>query len=394
MSGNAKKNFKHYAPVHPFNVGACQAWLEAEAAKGHFLKYFHSLRCVFSQGEPASVRYRLEPAKRWSSYADQEHQEAYRAMGWEYVCTTMGLFHIWRCGDPGVPEFYDDPQVQAEAYRRLNRWTWISDLAALAALALGIYFYATIWGGLEGLVSDFTLDLKRFPLKVCWWLMLLTGVVTAACWDIDLHRFVRQLRRGIPQDNNRPYRLKQALSGWCTAVWVSMVVSLLVTWIPLKAVPTTLWPLADLSVAPPYVAMEVLCPEDQPEPSEGRDDPWGPNEWRDRVRAAPMGSLLTTDQWETEEQQWKEELGDIRCVTRYYRLRWAFLAKPLARGFLSKTDPEELSVPGAEGVLFGVDQEGAARLALWRENLVITVQYTGRGDLREHLEAYAALLDW
>ncbi len=95
--------------LDPVDIPAVQAWLEDWAAKGWYLETYGRNLAKFAPGERReTVRYRLQPAERGGE-PDQDTRDAYREMGWTYVCSTVagrGIsgvkteFHIWRCETP------------------------------------------------------------------------------------------------------------------------------------------------------------------------------------------------------------------------------------------------------------------------------------------------------
>ena len=92
--------------------------------------------------------------------------DAYRELGWEYVCTLAGTFHIWRCGDPAAPELDTDPVVQSMGYGYLERKMrrHLLRLPAILLVWLGICVLPWFWGA-----GDMPLEAVPILLDgICW----------------------------------------------------------------------------------------------------------------------------------------------------------------------------------------------------------------------------------
>ncbi|MFQ9918320.1 MAG: DUF2812 domain-containing protein [Flavonifractor plautii] len=94
--------------VDGMNLDHIEGWLESMAARG--LHYDHSDAFLFHfrRGEPAAVRYRLEPRGTLDCPEGMEHC---RTLGWEltgYMGKGFSLFRTW---EPDAPELHTDPVV-------------------------------------------------------------------------------------------------------------------------------------------------------------------------------------------------------------------------------------------------------------------------------------------
>lgn len=135
-------------PYSGYDVPAIEFWLEEMARRGLHLDTFVGQYALFNKGEPAEVRYRLEP---WADTAvlDDEMKSLYEAAGWEYVQKIMNEhFHLWRSIRPDARELHDDPIVQsygfewAEKRARNNLLVWAGLMALMAAMIVtGVYSY-------------------------------------------------------------------------------------------------------------------------------------------------------------------------------------------------------------------------------------------------------------
>ena len=126
--------------VDGMNLDHIEGWLEAMAARG--LHYDHSDAFLFHfrRGEPAAVRYRLEPRGTLDCPEGMEHC---RTLGWEltgYMGKGFSLFRTW---EPDAPELHTDPVVRGyglDKLARLVRWFATPMLiCALVILALPLW---------------------------------------------------------------------------------------------------------------------------------------------------------------------------------------------------------------------------------------------------------------
>ena len=321
------------APISLYDVAAQQAWLEDEAAKGRFLSAYRSgvfPSVSFTEGPPRAVRYRLEPLGRKEDCPDGERREVYAALGWDYVCTVKGAFHIWRCGDPESAELDTDPVVRGSAYdlqcRRLRRTELFCGAVLLAALVFAV-----------------TQDLY---------------------WTWSFRRFVRALKTGIPMPQRRPYRLSRLLAAAALAVYVLFLVSRCAALFRPSTRPFTPAP-----EGTPCVAAEQLDPAAETE---------GPLaiRWRN---------------WLTPEQWWVVEPPGYE--SRYYRLASSVLAEPLEESLLAQFRQRGVTLaPAACGGLDSAWLGGAQYLLARRGGQVLWAAVPLEADLAGNLDAYAAIL--
>ena len=139
MSG--RQEYREFRPVELYDVAAVESWLEERDREGYHLLRFRGLYGIFYQDcSVAPSRYRLQPLLRKEKSPPPEMTDAYRELGWEYVCTLAGTFHIWRCGDPAAPELDTDPVVQSMGYGYLERKMrrHLLRLPAILLVCLGI----------------------------------------------------------------------------------------------------------------------------------------------------------------------------------------------------------------------------------------------------------------
>ena len=203
--GSGEDTCREIRPANIYDTAANESWLEDQAAQGWHLTGMAGWRGIFQRGEPAQVRYRMQPVGKKKERPAEEVRDLYGALGWEYVCTLENLFHIWRCDDPSAPELDTDPVVQELGYGYLKRrmaWDCVLTVLLLAA-------FLTLWAWLPGMTDTPLLDTVRecVPgqiLAVAGLCVL--GLVQIACQIRSMVCLLRRLRAGIPQERPRPYR--------------------------------------------------------------------------------------------------------------------------------------------------------------------------------------------
>ena len=201
---------KELRPANVYDVAANETWLEEMARQGWHLTGMTGWSGVFERGESAARRYRMQPLSRKEKAPPEEMVELYAALGWEYVCTLSGLFHIWRCDDPETPELDTDPVVQGMGYRYLKgRMVWDTIQTGLLFLVLvGLY----AWG--SQIRGTPLLDALDDPPGE-----LLAGAGTYGlalllmfCQIRSMVRLLRSLRAGAALKRPKPYRRQKWLA--------------------------------------------------------------------------------------------------------------------------------------------------------------------------------------
>lgn len=138
---------KKPVPCSIYDLRGIQEWLDEMALQGLFLKEVNPRfdRAEFEVGDPAPVRYRLDPVAR-KGKEDDEHVALYAQMGWNYVDRVGRWYYIFSCGDPDAPELYTDPQSLSLAMDSLVRRDFrnhvLLALALLAVLPFMLFFPA------------------------------------------------------------------------------------------------------------------------------------------------------------------------------------------------------------------------------------------------------------
>ena len=201
---------KELRPANVYDIAANETWLEDLARQGWRLTGMTGWNGVFQRAEPAVCRYRMQPLSRKEKAPPEDVIELYAALGWEYVCTLAGRFHIWRCDDPEKPELDTDPVVQGMGYRYLKkRMVWDT-------IQTGVLFLVLVWLYAWRFQTDGTplLDALDTPPG-----RVLTGagayglaLFLMLCQIRSMGRLLRSLRAGVALKRPKPYRRQKWLA--------------------------------------------------------------------------------------------------------------------------------------------------------------------------------------
>ena len=221
-------DYKEARPASTYDVAAIETWLEDRAREGYRLVGFRGIYGHFDRSDHQPCRYRLKPLLKKEKAPDPEWAELFGFMGWEYVTTMKGLYHVWRCGDPSAPELDTDPVVQGEGFRYLRRrMAW--NIAGVVLMILALTGLVT-WNWFVAQMPLWTALERGLPLRGVICALLLVWVLVLGALDIrTMCRLLRTLRTGIPLDRPRPYhwqkRLVQVVLGTLAVYWVLCLIS-------------------------------------------------------------------------------------------------------------------------------------------------------------------------
>lgn len=195
---------KELRPANVYDVAANETWLEDLARQGWRLTGMTGWSGVFERAEPAVCRYRMQPLSRKEKAPPEDVIEMYAALGWAYVCTLAGLFHIWRCDDPEKPELDTDPVVQSMGYRHLKkRMVWDTIQTGVLFLALvGLYAWRFQTDGTPLLDALDTPPGELLAGAGAYGLALFLML----CQIHSMGRLLRSLRAGAALRRPKPYR--------------------------------------------------------------------------------------------------------------------------------------------------------------------------------------------
>lgn len=303
-----KKRF--LMPEAYWDAALLERWLEEKAVQGwrpvSFSRYGSG---KFESAEPRKLRYRLEPLRTETYDAQCEREETYREMGWE-PAGVLGDYRVYACADPQAPELFTDPSALRltweDQLRRFRRHRLIS---ILVIVVWTVWQFRSLWE-------------SGRPVEVFlrgMWAVWLLAVVCALEWlhgNLRALRGVRQLRRQLEAgmapdtenlDESLRRRRRQNVVSWgiCGLVAV-LAVSVIGSQREL--------PLSDAPEPLPYVAMEVLAPEEAALPLDS-------SLYRERRSLLTDHREISQFRWDLEASLWAE----------FDRVRLPILAEALYR---------------------------------------------------------------
>jgi len=407
------KTVRKWTPADPYDCIALETWLEDMARKGFLLKKFRPLFCTFERGEPAELRYRVEPWKRhWDDGLPQDMLELYADCGWEYVGEISRDLLIFSARDPDAPEPHSDPELQRGQWERVRKSLLRGALGIAATLLLvlaGTVY--SLWR--EGrpildLVTSNTLFL--LPL-LSFYPFHIAGLLRQ---ERQIAKITQQLQEGIPLEHRAMY-LRRGLTGLAGFVGtvVLFVMMLATRWF----FPYAGGPARNLDELEDFVPLSLSSLEPAPYREEhfvmdGVDYA----NFCDRERYPFCWTY-----WDVVQSGSRGEFDDqIRLEIEWYDPLIDPLAAPLAReSLLHYISPEgnrqENNLPTfweyqagfgegtwtvTERVMDGVDYLAVARrgeddfqlAAAAAQGRAAVARYTGTGDLEDHLEEIAAMV--
>ena len=303
-----KKRF--LMPEAYWDAALLERWLEEKAVQGwrpvSFSRYGSG---KFESAEPRKLRYRLEPLRTETYDAQCEREETYREMGWE-PAGVLGDYRVYACADPQAPELFTDPSALRltweDQLRRFRRHRLIS---ILVIVVWTVWQFRSLWE-------------SGRPVEVFlrgMWAVWLLAVVCALEWlhgNLRALRGVQRLRRQLEAgmapdtenlDESLRRRRRQNVVSWgiCGLVAV-LAVSVIGSQREM--------PLSDAPEPLPYVAMEVLAPEEAALPLDS-------SLYRERRSLLTDHREISQFRWNFEASLWAE----------FDRVRLPILAEALYR---------------------------------------------------------------
>ena len=303
-----KKRF--LMPEAYWDAALLERWLEEKAVQGwrpvSFSRYGSG---KFESAEPRKLRYRLEPLRTETYDAQCEREETYREMGWE-PAGVLGDYRVYACADPQAPELFTDPSAL--------RLTWEDQLRRFRRHRLISILLIVVWT----ILQFRSLWESGRPVEVFlrgMWAVWLLAVVCALEWlhgNLRALRGVQRLRRQLEAgmapdtenlDESLRRRRRQNVVSWgiCGLVAV-LAVSVIGSQREL--------PLSDAPEPLPYVAMEVLAPEEAALPLDS-------SLYRERRSLLTDHREISQFRWNFEASLWAE----------FDRVRLPILAEALYR---------------------------------------------------------------
>ena len=373
-----------WVPTSVFNVPAMETWLQDQARRGrHFTGFLGDYLAAFERGEPREDVYRLEVADG-AYYPEEEHAAMLDAAGWENVSNSPRVdFWVLRATRPDPAPIHTDPEVQAIGYRRLKRRlrrrTALYLLGMLVVIAL-----AAVWLWMlspRRLVENpYLLLMNNLPMFAALWLFYSALAVSDL---LALRRLLKPLGAGVPMEHQGRVR---RLRLWGLRALLLFIVLNFVLVFSLEGPEVFLrWqgPLADCPEPLPYVSVASLGAVSRaPDPSA--------EAWRSSLASA----VYTVCDGDVTRREGSERW--YQGHTAFYRASVPGLAGPLARELLREELPqgaERLGDRRFDGAWYALDGGGVQHLLLRRGRCVLWMRAEVPADLRDRLDAFAALLN-
>ena len=381
-------------PVDFVDVDRFEGWAEDMARRGLYLHHLTPfLFAAFQRGEPAPVRYRLEPR---GSFWSRESQNYCRSLGWAFVCQVGRWFDLYRNDDPEAPELHTDPVVHSYALDRISRSLRI--LTAVLVLCLVGELAALL---LPYLLSDapvlLLLNASSISTLSMLVLFLLLGVEFRSLGSF--FRLRRRLREGIV-----PRRHSWRFTGrWNLGLLLFdlvLLAALIASPLVLRSVE---WEGELATAERPFPILELRELEGDPAleavPSPITLEIFGYDS-HNYVRR--NWSLLAPGQYEVDQHLTGSGDYEPRLDMLWYRLSLPCLASPLLDDLITRYSdlryaPEHYTVtepelPGFDRAVLVQDNRWPGQeLFLQAGNVVIYLDYSGAQDLTGRPELLARL---
>lgn len=387
-------------PVDFVDVDRFEGWAEDMARRGLYLHHLTPfLFAAFQRGEPAPVRYRLEPR---GSFWSRESQNYCRSLGWAFVCQVGRWFDLYRNDAPEAPELHTDPVVHSYALDRVSRSLRI--LTAVLVLCFVGELAALL---LPYLLSDtpvrLLLNASGITALSVLVLFLVLGMEFRGLGSF--FRLRRRLREGIvPRRHSWRFtgRWNLGLLLFDLVLLAALIASPLVLrsveWEGELATAERPFPILELRELESNPALEAV-------PSPITLEIFGYDS-RNYVRR--NWSLLAPGQYEVEQRLTDGGDYEPSLTMEWYRLSLPFLASPLLdelvyrhteyNSFPDEYVVSELALPGFDRAVLARDSQWPHQQQLFLQSgsVVIYLRYhgeqelTGRPELLARLAAFEA----
>ena len=381
-------------PVDFVDVDRFEGWAEDMARRGLYLHHLTPfLFAAFQRGEPAPVRYRLEPR---GSFWSRESQNYCRSLGWEFVFHVGRWFDLYRNDDPEAPELHTDPVVHSYALDRISRSLRI--LTAVLVLCFVGELAALL---LPYLLSEtpvlLLLDVSGISTLSMLVLFLLLGVEFRSLGSF--FRLRRRLREGIVP-GRQSWRSSARWYFGLLLFDLVLLAALIATPLVMRSVE---WEGELATAERPFPILELRELEGDPAleavPSPITLEIFGYDS-HNYVRR--NWSLLAPGQYEVDQRLTGSGDYEPRLDMLWYRLSLPCLASPLLDDLITRYSdlryaPEHYTVtepelPGFDRAVLVQDNRWPGQeLFLQAGNVVIYLDYSGAQDLTGRPELLARL---
>lgn len=315
---------KHKYKFHPnqYELGENEQFYSDMEKKGWRLVERGAFLSKFEPAEPSRARYRIEvyqPSVWRTEHMPEEQLAVFEDCGWEHVASSLPLQIFRAPAGSDAPEFYVEPEQQAETLKRMKRnatWGW---------WITGILTWGLCWlicfpmKGSTEIAGDFQ---RRFvevpPLFFLAFFLLLKGFYDYIrnAWLIT--RTYRRLKKGVPLDH-APRKNR----------WLH------------KTINSVLWGLAVLSGILLAAQLIGIKSYDMPMESDGPyyliKDIGFEGERTSFMRhdsGVTFSRTLLADYWDTEEYIFINENNSVFVIQDVYRLRNGDMAYWLAEALM------------------------------------------------------------
>lgn len=391
------KCIRKFTPVSPYDIQGLESWLQDLALQGLYLAWFRPLFSTFVQDTPRQVRYRVEFCKEADRDGPpQDLKDLYRDFGWDYMGRAWdSTLLIFRTRDSRAEEPHTDPPLQGELLEKLARRLGRRFFRQLVLTLVMAVLCAVLMGPAP--VAQLVTHPQLSVFLLCLILSLLGLPSPFRSWRRTI-RLARQLGAGAPLDHQVPYprHNRKSLAEFSAAVVLLGLLAF--TWF---------WDVSGENLHYPQQEIANFTPL-----------PLGSLERGPYAGAYNAHhSLLCWDQWEVCQIGDAGRVGDgifwKRMDIHWYRPVLPALAEPVARSLLERAkwpgDDKWWTIPWGtwdewtvtEYHVDGLDWCAVAEYpggyfhlaALSGNGRAAVVQYTGSGNLADHLEELAGMVE-
>lgn len=315
---------KYKYKLHPnqYELGETEQFYSDMEEKGWRLVKRGAYFSKFEPVEPSRARYRVEVYQPsvWAAKKMPEEQLAvFEDCGWEHVASSLPLQIFRAPAGSDAPEFYVEPEQQAETLIRMKRnaiWGW-----APGILLWGFYWWMNfLLTGSTKIAGDFQRGFVEVPplFFLAFFLLLEGGYdYIRNAWLIT--RTYRRLKKGVPLDHApRNHWLHKTVN---SVLWGLAVLSGVLLAVQLIGINSYDMPVESDG---PYYLIKDIGFEGERTGFMGHDS------------GVILSRTLLADYWDTEEYIFVNENKSVFVSQDIYRLRNENMAYWLA-GALMKT---------------------------------------------------------